>query len=94
MFITNKLQSSLFDWHGRCVNEATEPTLLLLVQHSIGMTNPDIEKTELFLKSLNNQQIDELLSRILQEMRARDSENLKGDILTKSRRLPRLARPE
>ena len=58
------------------------------------MNNFDIKKPELFLKSLTNDGLDELLSNVLKEMRARDSDNLKGDILTKSRRLPTISRPQ
>jgi len=58
------------------------------------MNDIDIEKNELSLKTLTNQGLDELLSNVLREMRARDSEDLKGDILTNSRKLPRLSRSE
>jgi len=58
------------------------------------MQKTDNGKTDLFLfvKNLTNQGLDELLSNVLEEMRTRDSEDLKGDILTNSRRLPRLSR--
>ncbi len=42
------------------------------------------------LKRLSNDEIDGLLSSILQEMRRRDSEHVRGDVVASSKALRRL----
>jgi len=93
VFNTNELELSLFGWHGRCLKKTSGPNSLsrLRAALEVYMENIEIEKTKLLLKSLTDQNLDELLTNVLQEMRQRDFEHLKGDLLTNSKRLPRLS---
>ena len=47
-----------------------------------------------YLKTLNPDELDEVLNEVLQEIRARESEQMKKDVLTHSQKLARIKRPE
>ena len=51
------------------------------------MKPSDIQKYGLFLKSLKNEEVEELLSALLKEMRRRDSDHVKHDLLANSKAL-------
>ena len=54
------------------------------------MKQSEAQKLGLNLKRLSNDEIDGLLSSILQEMRRRDSEHVKGDVVASSKALRKL----
>jgi hypothetical protein len=51
------------------------------------MKDNNSPKNEPSLKDLTNEQVEKLLSRILNEMRRRDSERVTGDVLASSKAL-------
>ncbi len=46
-----------------------------------------------YLKSLNPDELDEVLNEVLQEIRSRESEQMKKDVLTHSQKLRLTRRP-
>jgi hypothetical protein len=48
------------------------------------------QKYGTYLKGLSNEEIEKLLSSVLQEMRRRDSERVTGDVVANSRALRRM----
>jgi hypothetical protein len=57
---------------------------------TISMKTSEAQKLGLNLKRLSNDEIDGLLSTILQEMRRRDSDHVKGDVVASSKALRKL----
>jgi len=51
------------------------------------MKSSDTQKFVVFLRSLTTDQLDKLQSNLLNEMRQRDSEQVKGDVLANSKAL-------
>jgi len=47
-----------------------------------------------YLKTLNPGELDEVLNEVLQEIRSRETEQMKTDVLTHSQKLVRIKRPE
>jgi hypothetical protein len=47
-----------------------------------------------YLKTLNPDELDAVLNEVLQEIRSRESEQMKKDVLTHSQKLARIKRPE
>ena len=47
-----------------------------------------------YLKTLNPDELDEVLNEVLQEIRSRETEQMKTDVLTHSQKLVRIKRPE
>ena len=47
-----------------------------------------------YLKTLNPGEFDEVLNEVLQEIRSRETEQMKTDVLTHSQKLVRIKRPE
>ena len=47
-----------------------------------------------YLKTLNPDELDEVLNEALHEIRSRESEQMKKDVLTHSQKLARIKRPE
>jgi len=54
------------------------------------MMHEDTQKCGFTLKNLNTQQLDRLMSRVMHEMRRRDSDHVKGDIVNNSQALRKL----
>ena len=54
------------------------------------MKYTDNQKYGTYLRKLTTDEIDRLLSSLLQEMRRRDSERVKGDVLANSKALHKL----
>ena len=54
------------------------------------MNPTEIQEYGEFLKTLTAEQIDKLLSTLLKEMRRRDSDRVKGDVVANSKALWRL----
>jgi len=50
----------------------------------------ETQKYGTYLRKLSTEEIDKLLSSLLQEMRRRDSEHVKGDVLANSKALYKL----
>jgi len=46
-----------------------------------------------YLKTLNPGELDEVLNEVLQEIRSRETEQMKKDVLTHSQKLARIKRP-
>jgi hypothetical protein len=53
---------------------------------------PDTARLVGYLKTLNSDELDEVLNEVLQEIRSRETEEIKKDVLSHSQRLPRLRR--
>jgi hypothetical protein len=51
------------------------------------MNHSETQKYGLFLKRLNTVQMEKLLSTVLKELRRRDSDNVKSDVLAKTKAL-------
>jgi hypothetical protein len=47
-----------------------------------------------YLKTLNSEELDAVLNEVLQEIRSRESEQMKKDVLTHSQKLVRITRPD
>ncbi len=58
--------------------------------------NPEPETARLqgYLKSLDEEQLDEVLSEVLEEIRSRESEQMKKDVLTHSQKLRLTRKPK
>ncbi len=58
--------------------------------------NPEPETARLqgYLKSLDEQQLDEVLSEVLEEIRNREAEQMKKDVLTHSQKLRLTRKPK
>ncbi len=58
--------------------------------------NSETETTRLqgYLKTLNPEELDEVLNEVLHEIRIREAEQMKKDVLTHSQKLARIKRPE
>jgi hypothetical protein len=54
------------------------------------MKQSESQKYGPYLKKLSTEEIEKLLSSVLQEMRRRDSERVKGDVVANSRALRKL----
>ena len=61
---------------------------------SISMKQNEVQRLGFDLKRLSNEQIDGLLSGILQEMRRRDSINIRGDVVANCKVLRKLRSPD
>jgi hypothetical protein len=48
---------------------------------------PETARLQGYLKSLDEEQLDEVLNEVLQEIRSRESEQMKKDVLTHSQKL-------
>ena len=46
-----------------------------------------------YLKTLDSNELDQVLNEVLQEIRSRETEQIKKDVLSHSQRLPHLRRP-
>ena len=51
------------------------------------MKQSETQKYGLFLKRLNNEEIEKLLATVLKELRRRDSDHIKSDVMAKSKAL-------
>ncbi len=58
------------------------------------MKPTEIQEYGDFLKKLSTEQIDKLLATILKEMRGRDSDRVRGDVVANSKALRKLRGPE
>jgi hypothetical protein len=58
------------------------------------MKHSDSSKYTVVLKKLSTQQLDKLMSRVMQEMRRRDSDHVKGDVMASTQALRTLGSPE
>ena len=47
-----------------------------------------------YLKTLDSDELDQVLNEVLQEIRSRETEQMKTDVLTHSQKLVRIKRPE
>jgi hypothetical protein len=58
--------------------------------------NNDEETTRLqgYLKSLNSDELDQVLDEVLQEIRSRETEQMKKDVLTHSQKLRLTRKPK
>lgn len=54
------------------------------------MTQNETEKNGISLKKLNTEQLDKLMSRVMHEMRRRDSDHVRGDVVNSSQALRKL----
>ena len=50
-------------------------------------SQPEIARLQGYLKSLDEKQLDEVLDEVLQEIRSRETEQMKKDVLTHSQKL-------
>ncbi len=58
--------------------------------------NSETESARLqgYLKQLNADELDQVLDEVLQEIRARETEQMKKDVLTHSQKLHHVSRPK
>lgn len=57
-------------------------------------SEPETARLQGYLKTLNSDELDEVLNEVLQEIRSRETEQMKKDVLTHSQKLARIKRPE
>jgi hypothetical protein len=56
------------------------------------MKNNETQKFGFSLKKLENEELDDLMASVLREMRRRDSDHVKGDVINGTNTLRRLRR--
>jgi hypothetical protein len=54
------------------------------------MMHDDIEKYGFSLKTMDTVELDKLMSRVMHEMRRRDSDHVRGDVVSSSQALRKL----